>query len=97
MPTYEYECSKGHTFEVVQRITENPLERCTVCNAKARRLISAANFILKGSGWYADGYSSGKGSSNGATSDSSDTGGSASKSSSEKGSDSGKGSASSAD
>lgn len=61
MPTYEYECSNGHQFEVVQRITEDPLERCQLCRAKVRRLISPAAFILKGSGWYADGYGSGSG------------------------------------
>lgn len=61
MPTYEYECNNGHTFEVFQRITDEPLKRCKVCRAGAKRLISAANFILKGGGWYADGYSSGNG------------------------------------
>jgi putative FmdB family regulatory protein len=59
MPTYEYECTKGHQFEVAQRITEPPLERCQVCRSKVRRLISSSNFILKGGGWYSDGYSSG--------------------------------------
>ncbi len=58
MPTYEYECSRGHQFEVVQRITEPPLSRCRVCRAKVRRLISATGFILKGGGWYQDGYTS---------------------------------------
>jgi len=58
MPTYEYECSRGHVFEAVQRISDPPLTRCKVCRAKVQRLISAANFILKGGGWYADGYSS---------------------------------------
>jgi putative FmdB family regulatory protein len=60
MPTYEYECSKGHVFEVEQSITADPLKRCKVCRAKVRRLISASHFILKGSGWYADGYGSSK-------------------------------------
>ena len=60
MPTYEYECTNGHTFEVVQRITAEPLKRCTVCRSKVTRLISATNFILKGRGWYSDGYSSSK-------------------------------------
>ncbi len=59
MPTYEYECSNGHRFEVVQPITEDPLKRCQVCNSDVRRLISAAAFILKGGGWYSDGYGSG--------------------------------------
>ena len=73
MPTYEYECSRGHVFEVVQRISEAPLTRCKLCRAKARRLISAANFILKGGGWYADGYSSSSSGSKKAPSESSDS------------------------
>ncbi len=60
MPTYEYECTKGHQFEVEQRITEDPLTRCTMCRSKVTRLISATTFILKGGGWYSDGYGSSK-------------------------------------
>ena len=60
MPTYEYECSKGHHFEVEQSIKDPALQRCKVCRAKAHRLISASHFILKGGGWYADGYGSKK-------------------------------------
>jgi putative FmdB family regulatory protein len=63
MPTYEYECTNGHHFEVEQSIKDAPLKRCKVCRAKVQRLISASNFILKGSGWYADGYGSSKKSS----------------------------------
>ncbi len=89
MPTYEYECTKGHTFEVVQRITEEPLQRCKLCRAKAKRLISASNFILKGGGWYSDGYGSKKASSSssggGSDSSSSDTSSSSSKSASSGG------------
>jgi len=56
MPTYEYECTNGHHFEVEQSIKDEPLKRCKVCRAKVQRLISASHFILKGGGWYADGY-----------------------------------------
>ena len=56
MPTYEYECTNGHHFEVEQSIKDPALKRCKVCRAKAQRLISASHFILKGGGWYADGY-----------------------------------------
>jgi len=56
MPTYEYECANGHHFEVEQSIKDDPLKRCKVCKAKVHRLISASHFILKGGGWYADGY-----------------------------------------
>ena len=62
MPTYDYQCEKcGHEFERVQRITEDPIKTCPVCKSKkVKRLLSAPNFILKGGGWYADGYGSGK-------------------------------------
>lgn len=62
MPTYEYACSTcGNQWEAVQRITEPPIDVCPKCASKsAQRLISAANFILKGGGWYADLYSSPK-------------------------------------
>ena len=64
MPTYEYECTKGCRFEIEQSIMDAALERCrkSLCprdrsGVKVTRLIAASNFILKGSGWYADGYS----------------------------------------
>lgn len=41
-------------------MTEDPIKVCPSCGAEAvRRLINSANFILKGSGWYADLYSGG--------------------------------------
>lgn len=67
MPTYEYECSKGHQFEVEQSMSEPALKRCRICRAKARRLLSASPFILKGGGWYSDGYGNSKKSSSGAS------------------------------
>jgi putative FmdB family regulatory protein len=64
MPTYDYQCGKcGFEFEREQRITEDAIRTCPECKSRqAKRLLSAPNFILKGGGWYADGYgSSGKG------------------------------------
>ena len=59
MPTYEYECSGcGRTFEVRQRISEVPLERCPHCGGVVRRVLSPAPFILKGSGWHVTDYPS---------------------------------------
>jgi len=60
MPVYEYACGKcGHEFEAEQRITEPPLKTCPRCRArKLKRLISQTSFVLKGSGWYSDLYSS---------------------------------------
>jgi putative FmdB family regulatory protein len=74
MPTYSYVCDAcGKSFEKEQRISEDPLKKCALCGkAKARRQIVSGNFILKGGGWYSDGYGASGG------------GGSASKSSAPK-------------
>jgi putative FmdB family regulatory protein len=54
MPIYEYECREcGHRLEKLQRIADDPLTDCPSCEAPAlQRLVSAAAFRLKGSGWY---------------------------------------------
>ena len=54
MPTYDYECSGcGQTFEVFQRMSDEPLSNCPDCGAPARRRISGgAGFIFKGEGFY---------------------------------------------
>ncbi len=61
MPTYEYGCEAcGANYELEQRITEDPIKKCKKCGKlKAKRLISGGNFMLKGGGWYADGYNGG--------------------------------------
>jgi len=72
MPTYDYQCQKcDFEFEREQRITEDPIKTCPKCKSrKAKRLLSASNFILKGGGWYADGYGSSGGKKSGGDSDS---------------------------
>ncbi len=62
MPIYEYACERCDSeFEIEQRITEDPLKRCPSCRSpKVKRLISQTSFVLKGSGWYSDLYSSRK-------------------------------------
>jgi putative FmdB family regulatory protein len=62
MPTYEYGCEAcGKTWELEQRISEPAAKKCPKCGKmKAKRLISGGNFVLKGGGWYADGYGSAK-------------------------------------
>jgi putative FmdB family regulatory protein len=53
MPTYDYECSNGHRFEVFQKMTDEPVAECTECGAPARRRISGgAGFLFKGDGFY---------------------------------------------
>ena len=57
MPTYEYRCSKcRQDFEVVQKITDDPVKECPECGGSVERLIAATNFILKGGGWYKSDY-----------------------------------------
>src|SRR5258706_4839032 len=60
MPIYEYQCSKcGHHLEVIQKMSDTPLTECPECHQSAlAKLISAAGFQLKGSGWYLTDYSS---------------------------------------
>jgi putative FmdB family regulatory protein len=54
MPIYEYECRAcGHSFDVLQKITDGALRKCPECGAlKLQRLVSAPQFRLKGTGWY---------------------------------------------
>ncbi len=57
--TYEYACTAcGHAWEAEQSISAAPLTECPSCHqASAKRQVSGgAGFILKGGGWYADGY-----------------------------------------
>ncbi len=55
MPIYEYNCTNcNHHFDLIQKINDEPVKQCPHCHANtAIRLISAAGFQLKGSGWYA--------------------------------------------
>jgi putative FmdB family regulatory protein len=55
MPIYEYQCAVcGHALEAFQKISEQPLLICPKCDQpKLQKLISAAGFQLKGTGWYA--------------------------------------------
>lgn len=61
MPIYEYRCSAcGHELEALQKITESPLVSCPSCRADSlTKLVSAAGFQLKGSGWYATDFRNG--------------------------------------
>jgi putative FmdB family regulatory protein len=60
MPIYEYRCkSCGNVVEVIQRIGDRPLRKCRECSGRMEKLVSRAAFILKGGGWFAEGYSKG--------------------------------------
>jgi putative FmdB family regulatory protein len=55
MPIYEYRCTAcGHQAEHLQKISDPALTVCTACGKPSfTKLLSAAGFQLKGSGWYA--------------------------------------------
>ena len=55
MPIYEYRCeSCGHQEEFLQKISEPPFTECPACHKPTfSKMLSAAGFQLKGSGWYA--------------------------------------------
>jgi putative FmdB family regulatory protein len=58
MPTYEYRCTNGHTFEVVQRMSDDPVETCEVCGAPVERVFHPVAVHFKGSGFYTTDYKS---------------------------------------
>lgn len=59
MPVYEYYCDRcKREFEIERRITEERRDECPYCGQISRRVLSAAAFVLKGSGWAKDKYSS---------------------------------------
>jgi putative FmdB family regulatory protein len=56
MPIYEYRCKRGHTFDAIQRMSDEPLEVCEVCEAPATRVLHAPAVHFKGSGFYNTDY-----------------------------------------
>jgi putative FmdB family regulatory protein len=54
MPIYEYQCSAcHHAFDVLQKMSDDAIKQCPECNQDtAVKLVSAAGFQLKGTGWY---------------------------------------------
>src|SRR3954470_20728585 len=56
MPIYEYRCERGHTFEAMQRMTDDPLTECEVCGAPVERVFHPVAVHFKGSGFYTTDY-----------------------------------------
>ncbi len=90
MPIYEYRCENGHTFEVMQRMSDDPVQSCETCGAPVQRVFHPVAVHFKGSGFYSTDYgkSNGKGSDEDKPKSSSED---SSKSSSESSTDSSKG------
>lgn len=57
MPTYEYKREDGTTFEVLQSINDDPLEKCPDTGQKVKRVITGGGGVVyKGSGFYVNDY-----------------------------------------
>jgi len=56
MPIYEYRCERGHTFEVLQRMTEDPLTVCEEHGTPVQRVFHPVAVHFKGSGFYNTDY-----------------------------------------
>ncbi|MCL2658294.1 MAG: zinc ribbon domain-containing protein [Betaproteobacteria bacterium] len=61
MPIYEYRCTDcGHQKDVLQKISDAPLTTCPSCGKETFvKVLTAAGFQLKGSGWYATDFKGG--------------------------------------
>ena len=56
MPIYEYRCEHGHTFEVMQRMSDDPVQTCETCEAPVARVFHPVAVHFKGSGFYNTDY-----------------------------------------
>jgi putative FmdB family regulatory protein len=56
MPIYEYKCTKGHVFEVMQSFSDDPLTKCEVCGSPVQKVLYPVSVHFKGSGFYNTDY-----------------------------------------
>jgi len=56
MPIYEFRCKKGHSFEVLQRMSDDPVTSCQICGAPVERVFHPVAVHFKGSGFYNTDY-----------------------------------------
>jgi putative FmdB family regulatory protein len=68
MPIYEYKCANGHVFDVIQKMSDEPLSECQECGAAAQRVLHPVAIHFKGSGFHNTDYKT-KRSGNGASAD----------------------------
>jgi putative FmdB family regulatory protein len=73
MPIYEYRCERGHTFEVMQRMTDDPLTVCDEHGTPVQRVFHPVAVHFKGSGFYNTDYGKKKSGAAGASEGSSDS------------------------
>jgi putative FmdB family regulatory protein len=56
VPIYEYKCENGHVFDVIQKMSDEPLSACQECGAPAERVLHPVAVHFKGSGFYNTDY-----------------------------------------
>ena len=56
MPIYEYRCERGHQFEVMQKMTDDPVLSCSRCDAPVQRVFHPVAVHFKGKGFYNTDY-----------------------------------------
>jgi putative FmdB family regulatory protein len=78
MPIYEYKCENGHVFDVIQRMTDEPLDKCEECGAPASRVLTPPAIHFKGSGFHNTDYGTRKSGGNGGSDSGGDSSGSGS-------------------
>jgi putative FmdB family regulatory protein len=69
MPIYEYKCENGHVFDVIQRMSDEPLAECQECGAPAERVLHPVAIHFKGSGFHNTDYGKKKAPANGSSSE----------------------------
>jgi putative FmdB family regulatory protein len=65
MPIYEYRCENDHVFEVIQKMSDEPLRECQECGAPASRVLTPPAIHFKGSGFHNTDYGTKRGGGNG--------------------------------
>jgi putative FmdB family regulatory protein len=67
MPIYEYKCTNGHVFDVIQKMSDESLSECQECGAPAERVLHPVAIHFKGSGFHNTDYGKKKAPSNGSS------------------------------
>ena len=57
MPIYEYKCTNGHVFDVMQKMSDDPVSSCVECGASVKKVLQPVGISFKGSGFYSTDYS----------------------------------------
>jgi putative FmdB family regulatory protein len=86
MPIYEYKCANGHVFDVIQKMSDEPLSECQECGASAQRVLHPVAIHFKGSGFHNTDYKTKRGGNGASSEGAKDSGDSAGSGSSDSGS-----------